>query len=259
MVDKYVTWQLTAQEAAHAMPVLQWVHPGLRDAPAPRLALIRRLAARCGVRDGALRTALSRACAAGSLQTEASRYRLGPQSVEETEAARALLDRRRGYALAVAPEGAGTDLPALREVFERLGFRPLQRSVWIGARTADDRLSAALARVGLTGAATVFQADEVDVDARTRLGALWRLEDRIERLREFKAALTGYLTEPGAPEEAAWRCVQAAPVWYRVAVREEPPFPLDLIGPDYPLDPLNTAWRAHLEAMTPQLLALWTA
>ena len=241
------------------MPVLQWASPALRDAPAPRLADIRRLAKRCGVSDGALRTALSRACAAGSLESNGGRYRLGPLSLEEAAAARALLDRRRGYVLAVAPEGEGTDMPALREVLDRMGFRPLQRSVWIGARTADDRLTAALARAGLAGAAIVFQADEVDADARMRLAAAWRLGDRIEILRAFHAALVAWLAEADAPEEAAWRCIQAAPIWYRVAVREEPPFPLDLIGPDYPLEAINAVWRTHLAAATPQLLTLWTA
>ena len=55
MIRKSVTeprsnWRLSAQEVAHAMPVLQWVHPGLRTAPAPRLVTIWHLAQRCGIR-----------------------------------------------------------------------------------------------------------------------------------------------------------------------------------------------------------------
>jgi DNA-binding transcriptional regulator PaaX len=240
------------------MPVLQAVHPGLRGAPAPRVATIRRLAQRCGVRDGTLRTALSRACASGSLEVADGRYRLGPVSLEQAAAAQALRVRSRGYVLGLVLEGERSDLPRLREIFARMGLRPLQRSVWIGARTAEDRLGAALRRAGLAGSVLVFQADEVDAEARARLARLWRLAERAARLRGFHRQLLGYLSEAhiGA-REAAWRCVQAAPVWYRVAVHDEPPFPLDLTGPDYPLERLNADWRAHLRSMTRELVELW--
>lgn len=241
------------------MPVLQGAHAGLSGLPAPRLSTIRRLAQRCGVGDGALRTALSRACAAGSLQAVNGRYRLGPQSLEEAAAARALGSRIPGYVLAAVAEGEAVDLPALRDLFARLGLRPFQRSLWIGARTTQDRLSTALQRAGLAGQVTVFQADEVDPGARERLCRLWGLEARAETLRAFQAELTAYLAEPGiSPSEAAWRCVQAAPVWYRIAVQDEPPFPLDLLGPDYPLHALNAAWRDRLAALSEDLTALWT-
>jgi DNA-binding transcriptional regulator PaaX len=242
------------------MPVLQWVHPGLRAAPAPRLATIRRLAQRCGIRDGTLRTALSRACSIGSLEAADGRYRLGPLSLEQAAAAKALLTRTRGYALGVVLEGERSDLPSLRELFARLGFRPLQRSVWVGARTEHDRLSAALRRAGFGGSVVVFQADEVDADARARLSRLWGLAERAAELRRFHRQLIDYVTQRRiSSDEAAWRCVEVAPVWYRVAVQDEPPFPLDLCGADYPLERLNTAWRAHLQSMSRELVALWSS
>jgi DNA-binding transcriptional regulator PaaX len=265
MILKLVTnsswpWRLTAQEVAHAMPVLQSVHPALKDAPAPRLATIRQLAQRAGVRDGTLRTALSRACASGSLTVSDGRYCLGPRSREEIAAAQALLARTQGYTLAVVLEGEQRDLPHLHELLRRFGFQALQRSVWVGARAADDRLSVALRHAGLGSAVVVFQADEVDSEARARLSKLWHLKDRVAALRKFHRQLMGYLTEKriGA-REAAWRCVEAAPIWYRVAVQDEPPFPLALRGSDYPLEPLNVAWRAHLGAMRRELIALWNA
>jgi DNA-binding transcriptional regulator PaaX len=263
MVAKSVTgsrwsWRLTAQEVAHAMPVLQWVHPSLRAAPAPRLATIRHLAQRCGVRDGTLRTALSRACSTGSLEVADGRYRLGPLSREEATAAKALLTRTCGYVLGVVLEGERNDLPRLRELFLRFGFRPLQRSLWVGARTVDDRLSAALRLAGLSGSVVVFQANEVDADARARLSRLWHIRERAAGLRRFHRQLIGYLTErPIDVTEAAWRCVEAAPIWYRVAVHDEPPFPLELCGSDYPLESLNAAWRAHIGSMSRELVTLW--
>ena len=251
-------WRLTVQEAAHAMSVLQSVHPGLKGAPAPRLATIRRLAERCGIRDGALRTALSRACASGSLEAADGRYSLGTLAREEAAAAKALLARRRGYAFGVVLEGEESDHPSLREIFARLGFRPLQRSVWIGARTADDRLGAALQRAGLGGSVVVFQSDEVGADARARLAKLWGLTERAAALRKFHRQLFDHVAQPriGA-EEAAWRCIEAAPIWYRVAVHDEPPFPLDLCGADYPLERLNADWRGHLKSMTRELNDLY--
>jgi DNA-binding transcriptional regulator PaaX len=265
MISKYVTtprwtWRLTAQEVAHAMPVLQSVHPGLRDAPAPRLATIRLLAQRCGVRDGTLRTALSRACASETLALNDGRYALGPLAREEVAAAQALLARTRGYTVVVVPEGGRTDLPRLHELLQRFGFRPLQRSVWIGARAPDDRLGTALRRAGLGGSVVVFQADEVEGEGHARLAKLWRLKDRIAALDKFHRQLMGYLAEPRiAAREAAWRCVEAAPIWYRVTVQDEPPFPLDLRDTDYPLEGLNAAWRTHLGTMGRELVALWTA
>lgn len=242
------------------MPVLQAAHPGLRTAPLPRLATMRRLAQRWRIRDGTLRTALSRACATGSLEAVHGGYRLGPRSEEEAAAARALLTREPGYTLCVVLEGARRDLASLRALLERLGFRPLQRSVWVGARTKTDRLGAALERERLATAAVVFHADEVDSRTRDRLARLWGLAKRAGALRRFHRQLLDYATARGlGAQETAWRCVEAAPVWYRIAVHEEPPFPLDLCGPDYPLEQLNAEWRAHLQSMTPALVALWRA
>lgn len=246
-------------ETAHAMPVLQWAHGGLRREPPPNLALMRRLARRCDVSDGALRTALSRACAVGALEVSEGGYRLGPLALEEAASARALRRRRPGYVLAVVMEGVGPgQLSQVREVFLRLGFRPLQRSVWIGARTEEERLAPALAASGLGKLALVFQSDEVDEATRRRLVEIWGLRERAAALSAFHAQLFGYLNAPGlAPREAAWRCVETAPVWYRTVVRDEPPFPLDLCGPDYPLAALNADWSAHLERMTEPLVELW--
>ena len=240
------------------MPVLQSSHPALRRLPAPRLASIRRLAQRCGVRDGTLRTTLSRACASGSLAVRDGRYSLGPRSTEEAAAARALLQRTSGYVVVVVLEGERVDLARLRAVLEHVAFRPLQRSVWVGARTPHDRVRPALADARLAGSVVVFEADEVDADARARLARLWDLRARAVELRRFRQKLFGYLTAPGLdPAESAWRCVEAAPRWYRVAVLDEPPFPLDLCGADYPLATLNADWRAHLAARESELVALW--
>jgi len=252
-------WPLTAQEAAHAIPVLQSVHPGLRDLPAPRLSMIRHLARRGGIHDGTLRTALSRACSSGSLQLNDGRYRLGPISVEQAAAAKALRVRVPGYTLGVVLEGAHTDLRPLGELFARQGFRPMQRSVWVGARTAEDRLSSALQQAGLGGSVVVFHCDEVDMQARARLATLWNLTEREAELRGFHQQLIEYVAGPNIDRrESAWRCVEAAPVWYRVAVQNEPPFPVDLCGSDYPLERLNAEWREHLESMTHDLIDLWT-
>lgn len=251
-------WPLTAQEVAHAMPVLQSAHTGLHDELAPRLAMIRLLAQRWGIRDGTLRTALSRACTGGALEASEGRYRLGPASLEEAAAARALRARTPGYTLAVVLEGEGADLARLRGLLTHLGLRSLQRSVWVGARTTDERIPAALRRAGMDGSVVVFACDEVDAAARQWLAGLWRLPDRAATLRRFRAQAMAYLREEGIDaREAAWRCVEVAPAWYRVAVRDEPPFPLDLVGADYPLDGLAGDWTAHLEAMTPALVALW--
>jgi len=82
----------------------------------------------------------------------------------------------------------------------------------------------------------------------------------VAELRRFHSQLIGYLTERGiSSREAALRCVEVAPIWYRVAVQSEPPFPLDLYGSDYPLEPLNAAWRAHLVSMARELVDLWTS
>jgi DNA-binding transcriptional regulator PaaX len=251
-------WPLTAREAAHALPVLQFAHPGLRDLPAPRLSMIRNLARRGGIHDGALRTALSRACSIGTLQLDDGRYRLGPISIEQAAAAKSLGARVRGYTVGVVLEGTHPDLRSLRELFSRLGFRPMQRSVWVGARTADDRLTAALHLAGRDDSVVVFQCDEVDANTRVRLAALWNLTEREAELRGFHRQLIGYVAAPNIDRrESAWRCVEAAPVWYRVAVQNEPPFPIDLCGSDYPLGLLNADWSDRLESLTHELIDLW--
>jgi hypothetical protein len=105
----------------------------------------------------------------------------------------------------------------------------------------------------------VFQCDEVDAPARARLATLWGLTDREAELHRFRQQLMEYVAAPKLDRrESAWRCVEAAPIWYRVAVLGEPPFPIDLCGDDYPLDRLNAEWRDHLESTTDALMDLWT-
>lgn len=253
-------WRLTAHEVAHALPVLQWLHAGLRSSPPPRLATIRALAERHRIADGTLRTALSRACASGTLTSTDGRYRIGPVSIEQAASARALRTRAPGYTLAVISEGKQRELALLKVELTRLGFRPLQRSIWVGARTREARLRPALNRAHLANAVLIFDTLEVDGASRARLTKLWDLDARARVLRAFHASLMSWVTGLRLGDhEAAWRTVEAAPTWYRVTVGEEPPFPLALCGADYPLGRLNAAWRAHLARMTPALIAMWSS
>lgn len=253
-------WRLTAHEVAHALPVLQWMHAGLRASPAPRLATIRALAQRHRIADGTLRTALSRACANGTLTSAEGRYRIGPVSIEQAASAQALRTRAAGYTLAILGEGTQRDRQVLQAELTRLGFRPLQRSIWISARTEDDRVRPALSRAHAAKALMIFDALEVDDAARAHLAKLWGLDARAHALRTFHASLMSYVADLRLGEgEAAWRTVEAAPTWYRVAVGDEPPFPLALCGADYPLGRLNADWRAHLARTTPALIALWSS
>ncbi len=252
------TWPLNATEVAHAIPVMLAAHPGLRDLPAPRLATIRQLAQRWGVRDGALRTALSRACSSGSLEHAEGRYRLGPLSIEAADAARALLTRRPGYTLVLVGEGERLDMPALRALLTAFGFRNLQRSTWIGARTEEGGLRPALERAGFGDGVMVFQCDEVDPATRERLVQLWAPGDRAAELRAFHRLIGDYVdAAAGDDTEHAWRHVEVTPVWYRIAILEEPPFPLELLGPDYPLEQLRKDWTARLQSVTTALVSLW--
>jgi DNA-binding transcriptional regulator PaaX len=246
---------LSAVEVAHALAVLRHVHPDLQGWVGPDLGLVRRLAERCGVRDGAVRTALSRACSSGTLEVTGGRYRLGPISIEQARAARSLLARVDGYLVVVIHEGEQLDLRAVRDVLTRHGFRAFQRSVWIGARTADDRLAPALQRLGIPASVTVFPCDEIDPGAQVRLGAAWGLEDRRATLRAFHRDLKKFLHDDRADAvEVAWRCVEASPVWYRIAVLDEPPFPLSLCDADHPLEQLNADWSTALRRATPALV-----
>lgn len=252
------THPLNATEVAHAIPVMMSSHPGLRDLPAPRLATIRQLARRWGVRDGALRTALSRAASAGSLEHVDGRYRLGPLSIEAADAARALLTRRPGYTVVLIGEGTRVDLPALRSLLTTFGLRSLQRSCWIGARTETDLLRPALARAGFDDGVMVFRCDDVDDATRERLVDLWGVEERAAHLRQFHRLIRDYV---GAAEhdrlEHAWRHIEVTPVWYRIAILDEPPLPLELLASDDPLEHLRTDWTARLQSITDALVQLW--
>jgi hypothetical protein len=102
---------------------------------------------------------------------------------------------------------------------------------------------------------TVFPCDEVDPGAQARLGAVWGLEDRRAALRAFHQDLLRFLRDDRADaSEVAWRCVEASPVWYRIAVLDEPPFPLPLCDADHPLEQLNADWSDALRHATPALI-----
>ena len=59
---------------------------------------------------------------------------------------------------------------------------------------------------------------------------------------------------PADAAEIAWRCVEASPVWYRIAVLDEPPFPLSLSEADHTLERLNTDWSTAIRDAAPALV-----
>ena len=76
--------------------------------------------------------------------------------------------------------------------------------------------------------------------------------------RAFEHDLFRYLSQSEQWREVAWRCLECAPIWYRVTILEEPPFPLALLPEGYPMAELQRRWTAHLAGARDAIVRLWT-
>ncbi len=238
-----IAYPLTAKAAAHTPLVFRAGLGSLEGLPWPSLEGIRDFAHFAGIGDGALRTALSRARAEGSILAEPdstgrSRYVLSPASFEMGLAQIHSDQRLEGFLIAVLSfkSEENEERAALRSLLKEYGFRKLAQNTYIHGRIGTEGLRRAIRDLGLEEHFFLFTCPEIDdEDLIRRILALFDIEGRKKELREYLVRLKGFLPESLAGDELARRLLYVGPVHWERVEASEPPFPAKHLPPDYAL------------------------
>lgn len=222
--------------------------PQFEGLPFPTLLAIRDLAEFAGHNYGALRTALSRARAAGELesfldQNGITRFKLTKLQKSVSDVVVSWQKRPEGFTLAVFSfrKDDEKERRTTREILKYFGFKKLAQNTYINGMIDTAGLEAEMERRKLNKNLYVFHCLQVDSPALLeRLRNIFDVENRTRELSEFETDLKMFLNEPSlSGDEFARRVFYAGPLHYSKCFVEEPPLPASVLPEDYPLKKLQ--------------------
>ncbi len=248
-------YPLSAKAATHTPLVFRAGLGTFEGLPWPSLEGIRDFAHFAGIGDGAVRTALSRAKAEGSISVEPdpggrNRYILAPTSFE-MGLAQIHSDRRlEGFLVAVfsfkSEEAEARS--ALRGLLKDYGFRKLAQNTYIHGRIETEGLRKAIRGLGLDEHFFLFTCPEIDdEDLIKRILALFDIEGRRRELREYLVRLKAFLPDGLCDDELARRLLYVGPVHWERIEASEPPFPAKHLPHDYALAEIHRFYGKKIE------------
>lgn len=248
-------YPLTARAAVHTPLVFRAGIEPFEGLPWPSLEGIRDFARFAGIGDGAMRTALSRARADGSIINEPDssgsiRYCLAPKTFAMGVAQIHADRRQEGFLVAVFSfkKEDGDERSALRAVLKSYGFRKLAQNTYIHGRIETGGLRAAIRELGLEHHFFLFTCPELeDQELIARIMALFDIEGRSRELREYLGRLRPFLADGLAPDELARRLLYVGAVHWERIEAGEPPFPARNLPADYPRDEINRFYGKRLD------------
>jgi DNA-binding transcriptional regulator PaaX len=240
---------LSLQEVIATPMIIRENVPGFKGLPFPRSAIIRDLAAFAGHSPGAVRTALSRLRTTGELVSFVDpsgfvRFRLTESQKSVGGVVRAWPARPEGFLIGVfsfrAPEEAKRR--RVRETLLHFGFKRIAQNTYINGMIDTSGLEAEMKRAGVTDRFYVFRCPEIDDPALLhRLAEVFDVKGRQRKLEGFREELAAFLEEPGMDKmELGRRVFYAGPVYHRTCFVEEPPIPVHILPPGYPLSELQS-------------------
>jgi DNA-binding transcriptional regulator PaaX len=244
-------YPITLREAISTPMIFQGNVPGFTELPHPRVELIRDLSAFAGFSAGALRTALSRARAAGEVEgftdpAGVTRYRLTELQREVSEVVRGWQERPEGFLVGIFSFHAREEAErrAVRETLAYFGFKRIAQNAYVNGMIDTAGLEAELERAGVADRCYLFRCPSVEDPALLeRLSRALDVAGRAAVLARFQKELEAFLDEPGLTAmETGRRIFYSGPAHHRQCFVDEPPIPARIVPPGYPLDGL----RAYL-------------
>ncbi len=248
------TYPLSTRAAIHTPIVFRTGFLSMVDLPLPSLEGIRDFARFCGIEDGAVRTALSRARAEGSILVEVdeagrNRYSLAPATFEMGTSQIHSAPRPDGFLLAVFSFKAEEqdDRAALRNLLKSYGFRKLAQNTYIQGRIETTGLRTAIRELGLEDHFYLFTCPDVDDEHLiARILHLFDLEARRAELRDYLALLTSFLPDDLSQNELARRLLYVGAVHWERIEAGEPPIPAKYLPNDYPYSEIQQFYAQRL-------------
>lgn len=253
--DFMTAYPLSARAAIHTPIVFRAGFFSSDDLPWPSLEGIRDFARFCGIEDGAVRTALSRARAESSLlvqtdPTGRNRYLLAPATFAMGTSQIHTEPRPQGFLLAVfsfrAEEEDGR--AALRTLLKSYGFRKLAQNTYIQGRIETEGLRSAIRELGLENHFYLFTCPDVeDKHLIARILKLFDVEGRRNELRNYLALLTSFLPEDLPRNELARRLLYVGAVHWERIEAGEPPIPSKYLPNGYPFSEIQRFYGKRLD------------
>jgi len=265
--DFRVAYPISAKAAVHTPVIFRAGLDFLVGLPWPDLEGIRDFARFSRIGDSAMRTALSRAKAEGSLLVERdgagrNRYRLAQSQLEMGNAIIHSDQRPEGFIIAVFSFKSEdtSERAALRELLKDYGFKKLAQNTYINGRIETQALHATVLALGLEKHLYLFTCPDIDdPELVGRIVELFDLGARNKELAEYYSLLRDFLPEGLPDDEFARRLLYVGPVHYERCEMGEPPFPAKYLPEDYPLKDIQRFYGERLEAGRGMMLAYYSA
>lgn len=202
-------YPFSAKEAVYTPILYRYGIEMPQSVPFPSLNGIRDLAKFAGISDTAIRTAISRARADGSIleykdDRGISRYTIAPSTYEMGMATIAKEKQPEGFIVAVFSftKDAVSERSVVRETLKNYGFKRIAQNTYINGRIDTSGLMEAMRRFGIAKNLYLFHCPDIDdQDLLRKIVDLFELEKRKEKLERFYQHMVGFLTEPGLSEE----------------------------------------------------------
>lgn len=248
-------YPLSAKAAVHTPIVFRAGIFSSEGIPWPSLEGLRDFAHFAGIEDGALRTALSRAKADGSIVVEAdakgrNRYVVSPATFAMGTAQVRADQRPQGFLIAVFSFRAEDqeDRSALRNLLKSYGFRKLAQNTYIHGRIETTGLRTAIADLGLEDHFFLFTCPDIeDEHLVSRILRLFDMEGRRKYLHDYSTRLNAFLDMNLGGDELARRLLYVGAVHWERIEASEPPFPAKYLPPDYALAEIQRFYGQKLE------------
>lgn len=248
-------YPISAKAAVHTPAVFRAGLASLADLPWPSLAGLRDFARFARISDGAMRTALTRAKAEGSLIAEtdaagATRYRLAQAQLDRGQTVIRRESRPEGFLVAVSSfkSDDSSERASMRETLKSFGFRKLAQNTYINGRIDTSGLRAVVRNLGLESHLFLFTCPDIeDRELVARILSLFDFENRKKELGRYLALLRDFLPDGLPDSELARRLLYVGPVHFERCEVGEPPFPARYLPPDYPLAEIQRLYGDRLE------------
>lgn len=231
--------------------------------PFPSLNGIRDLAKFAGISDTAIRTAISRAKADGSIleykdENGHSRYTIAPATYEMGMATIAREKQPEGFIVAVFSftKDAISERSVVRETLKNYGFKRIAQNTYINGRIDTTGLVDAMRKFGLEKNLYLFHCPDIDdQDLLQKIVDLFELEKRKEKLEQFYQHMVGFLTEPGLDDdEIGRRLLYFGAIYWTECELGEPPIPQKHLPSNYPIGKIRSFYGQYIAENMPKLI-----
>lgn len=246
----------TAKEAVYTPIIYRSGLPMPETVPYPSLNGIRDLAQFAGISDTAIRTAISRAKADGSIiETKdslgKSRYRIAPATFEMGMATITREKQPEGFIVAVFSftKDAESERAVVRETLRNYGFKRLAQNTYINGRIDTKGLLESMKSFGLEKNLYLFQCPDIDdPDLISKILGLFDLDGRKAMLERFYVQMVDFLGQKDlSDDELGRRLLYFGAIYWTVCELGEPPIPQKHLPEDYPMPRIRQFYMDFIE------------